>query len=246
MSIHLESVPLPLDRIEAALYIDNVSDCSGYVEVKTKTNITDLGIMEEILANSTVGFKSKRDLLNFQDNGMMYYYFVDETVEIAFFGTFKKEDIKIFVSALNKEFYMKTTGIVQEKLFEEQNLKVQEVTKHVKKFKISSVLKNKDIISQSLDDTFGGFLTKDELIKFQNIGKIVLNKTNEGTYDFIFIGDYDENQAKLYVENITKSYSLIIQEQTYLKVLENIQKNNMSLESEIIDNEDSIVLTINL
>ncbi|MDO5826254.1 MAG: hypothetical protein Q4Q22_07725, partial [Methanosphaera sp.] len=60
------------------------------------------------------------------------------------------------------------------------------------------------------------------------------------------IGDYDEKEAINYVENITDEYTLHVQEQTYLKVLEKIEKENLTLESEIVDNEDSIVLTLNI
>jgi len=241
MSIHLESVALPLDKIDNALYIDSLDNTSGYVEVKTKTNMTDFDVMEDILANSTVGFKSKRDLMNFQDNGMMYYYFEGDTIEIAFFGTFKKKDINTFVTALNTEFYNKTHQSLTN-----SDVELQEVTETVNKFKIPSILKNKSIIDEVLENSYGGFLTKNELEEFQNIGKIIVQQAPDDTYDFIFIGDYEEDQAKNYVKSITEEYSLKVQEETYLKVLEKINKQNISLESEIIDNEDSIVLTLKL
>ena len=60
------------------------------------------------------------------------------------------------------------------------------------------------------------------------------------------MGDYDEEEATRYVNNITEEYTLIVQEQTYLKVLEKIEKENITLESEIVDNEDSIILTLNI
>ena len=91
-----------------------------------------------------------------------------------------------------------------------------------------------------------GYSSKNDLINFQNKGDILLEKTEDDTINFIFVGDYDQNEAERYVNNISDEYALVIQEQTYLKVLERIEKENLSLESEIIDNEDSIVLTLNV
>ena len=39
---------------------------------------------------------------------------------------------------------------------------------------------------------------------------------------------------------------LINQEMTYVKLIEKIKKNNYKLEKEIIDNENSIILTLNI
>ena len=91
-----------------------------------------------------------------------------------------------------------------------------------------------------------GYNSKEELEKFRNIGKISFNKTINGTYDFVFTGDYDEEEAKKYVKNISDEYALKVQEQTYLKLIEKIKKEKLNLESEIVDSEDSIILTLNI
>ncbi|WP_323735855.1 hypothetical protein PXD04_08170 [Methanosphaera sp. ISO3-F5] len=111
---------------------------------------------------------------------------------------------------------------------------------------ISSNLTDKTIIDSVLSESYLGFSSRKELEEFQNIGSIKINRNSAGTYDFIFAGEYDESRAKKYVEDITDEYALEIQERTYLKVLEKIKEKDMSLESEIIDKENSIVLTINI
>ena len=62
----------------------------------------------------------------------------------------------------------------------------------------------------------------------------------------IKIGNYQKDEVSNYVKNLNDAYKSKIQEMTYVKLIEKIKKNNYKLEKEIIDNENSIILTLNI
>ena len=124
----------------------------------------------------------------------------------------------------------------------------EEVAKKVelKTLKISTNMKNKAVIESIMDTSYLGYNSKKEIDDFKNKGLIVLNKSDDDTYDVVFLGDYENSQAEEFVENLSYEYANKIQEITYEKVLEKIRQKNYSLESEVIDTNDSIVLTLNV
>ena len=61
-----------------------------------------------------------------------------------------------------------------------------------------------------------------------------------------FFGNYQKDEVSNYVKNLNDAYKSKIQEMTYVKLIEKIKKNNYKLEKEIIDNENSIILTLNI
>ena len=74
----------------------------------------------------------------------------------------------------------------------------------------------------------------------------VLNKLEDNTYELVFFGNYQKDEVSNYVKNLNDAYKSEIQEMTYVKLIEKIKKNNYKLEKEIIDNENSIILTLNM
>ena len=307
MSIHLQSVPIPFGMDPATYFRNRVGP--GAKVAKVNTNVTDYEIMKNIIANSTVGFKSKRALRNFQNRCIMYFEDNGQTVDITFIGNFTNNEVHSFVSNLNREFnqrnkqpysndirtHFKDTinknkkenkrkvkkkqerlmkkrkhqneinvknkkHEIDSELIKKENEEIHEIIEDTPRekilieetilpenqFIISSNLRDKSIIDQVLNESYIGYNSREQLENFQNIGKISFNKTINGTYDFVFIGNYNEEEAKKYIDTISEEYALIVQEQTYLKVIEKIKKENLTLESEIVDSEDSIVLTLNI
>lgn len=247
MSIHLHSVPLPLDSIEKSSYLEEINTYGDFKDFKVKTVIDDMDLLVEILDDSLLGFKNKRALTNFRDNGEMYFYFVDDIIEIFFTGKYSPEESRMFVENLNKEFLIRTNQY-NEELYDqnENNPVVEEEIIPPKKFLIRTNMRQPDLIEEVRNESYLCFKSVEDLQAFNNIGQIVTSKNENGTYDIVFVGDYNEALAKDYVKSITEEYSLKVQEQTYLKVLENAKKENYSIESEIIDENDSIILTLNV
>lgn len=107
-------------------------------------------------------------------------------------------------------------------------------------------MKNIDIIESIMKENFLGFHSQEELNEFKERGKISLNKLEDNTYELVFFGNYQKDEVSNYVKNLNDAYKSKIQEMTYVKLIEKIKKNNYKLEKEIIDNENSIILTLNM
>lgn len=279
MSLHLHSVPLPIDQINNAVTLDNLSRDSRGVDFKIPTLIDDENRMSNILANKLLGFKNKRALQNFTNQGDMTFYYNDTgKIEVLFVGNFDKNESIQFINNLNHEFLSQTNRLylyqeipldiekipeVQSKIEtipERKNTiqkqkatpqkqlatppKVEEVK--VKKFKVTSNMKDKDMINSIMKESYLGYNSSEELEKFLSTGKIALHQAENGTYEFIFIGDYDEQEATRYIKTMTEEYAAKVQEVTYEKVIQKLKQKNYTLESEIVDNNDSIVLTVNV
>ncbi|WP_323735865.1 hypothetical protein PXD04_08220 [Methanosphaera sp. ISO3-F5] len=208
-------------------------------DVTIRTSVNSMDTLNEILdKDHTLGFKSKQDFINFENQGTMLFRLKDNKIEIRFVGDYDLKDINIFINAINNDF---------KKISNIDNVNLTIVNEKSKQsFKIPSNLKDEKIINSILKDNYLGFSSKKALNEFQNKGEIILKKNDDETLDFLFIGNYNKKEAENYVKNISDEYALLIQEQTYLKVLERIENENLNLESEIIDNEDSIILTLNI
>lgn len=240
-----------MDRIDKALSIYDLSRDSRGVDFKVHTQMTDMNLVESILQDKLLGFKNKRDLINFRNQGQMIFYYENNTdgLSIVFFGNYPKNDTIMFINNLTKEYLTQTNQMY---LYEQIPYDVErfeeEVAKKVelKTLKISTNMKNKAVIESIMDTSYLGYNSKKEIDDFKNKGLIVLNKSDDDTYDVVFLGDYENSEAEEFVENLSYEYANKIQEITYEKVLEKIRQKNYSLESEVIDTNDSIVLTLNV
>lgn len=245
-------------------------------DFKINTNIRseDYDLMQRILATKLLGFKSKTAYLNFRDSGNMLFNHGGDTIVIYFLNGYYAKNAIVFVNNLCRE-YSKITGAPLQEInmqheeaeepVEETKREIVETEKPVQleseidtteeiepvieekpKFKIHTNMKNMEIMNNIMDESYLGFNSKEEVEAFKNKGEIMTSINSEGTYDLVFVGDYDKQQAKSYVDNLTDEYKSKVQEMTYEKVMEKIKEKNYSVESEVVDNQDSIVLTLNV
>lgn len=245
MSIHLTTVPLPVDKINKAIDISDLDKNSKGVDFKISTPMSDMNCMQDILEHNLLGFKNKRSLLEFQDKGVIYYYYSqNNNIDIAFIGNFPKNEAITFINNLNYAYLSQTNQL---DLFKEIPYDIEKVEPvMVKKFKINTTMKNKDIIDSILNESTVGYDSKEKLQKFIATGQMTIKKTEDDSLDFIFIGDYDEDESKDFIRNLTDEYCSKVQEITYEKLLEKIKEKNLVLESENVDKDDSIILTLSI
>lgn len=245
MSIQIKALPQPLSKI-----IDSTSNIyelgdeyySDDVNFKIRTNIPSVVDLEDILKNpnNLFGFKTKESLLNFSRQGEMLFYIVDSHVEILFMGNFPKNQAINFVTSICEEYDQNSGNSIF-------NVNLKEITdENHPKFRIQTDMKNIDIIESIMKENFLGFHSQEELNEFKERGKISLNKLEDNTYELVFFGNYQKDEVSNYVKNLNDAYKSKIQEMTYVKLIEKIKKNNYKLEKEIIDNENSIILTLNM
>ncbi|MBE6493310.1 MAG: hypothetical protein E7Z84_01685 [Methanosphaera stadtmanae] len=255
MSIHLETIPLPLDQIDKASDIKDLKSDSSNVDFKITTKMTDFDLMEDILENNLLGFKNKRSLTNFRDSGMMCFNTLDNgQIQIALLGGYDINDSVIFLNNLTKEYFYRLNqmNLYEEIVLEDKktiysnNVIKPKKEVAIKKQMISTNMKNKEIIENIMKTSYLGYNTEEQRDNFINKGEIMLSKTKDGTYDIIFLGNYNKEETRKFLDNLKDEYATQVQEITYENVLKKIKEQNYSLESEIVDDKDSIVLTINI
>ncbi|MDO5826256.1 MAG: hypothetical protein Q4Q22_07735 [Methanosphaera sp.] len=251
MSIHLTAVTLDMDRIDKVISLKDLSKDSKGVDFKVQTQMTNMDITESILQNKLLGFKNKRDLLNYRNRGQMIFYRENgsNNISVVFFGDYPKNDTIMFINNLNREYLLQTNQmyLYEEIPYDTESFEDDVVKKvELKTLRISTNMKNKEVMESIMDSSFLGYNTKTEIEEFKSKGLIVFNKADNDTYDVVFLGDYNSQEAENFVKNLSYEYANKIQEITYEKVLEKIKEKNYALESELIDTNDSIVLTINV
>ena len=107
-------------------------------------------------------------------------------------------------------------------------------------------MKNKDLLIKAISKYAQRFKDEEQLADFINKGSLEISQTRRGTYNIVFHG-YFRDDEKNYITNfIQDEYNYMVQEETYRKVAEHIKKKNYEILSEDIDDEDSIVMTINI
>ncbi|MBE6494566.1 MAG: DUF1257 domain-containing protein [Methanosphaera stadtmanae] len=117
----------------------------------------------------------------------------------------------------------------------------------IKQTIIKTNFKNQEFIKDALIH-YGLKLNENtsNITSFLEKGTVTFKKNQEGTYDIIFIGNLDENTINNFNSQINEEYMKIVQEDTYEKVIENIKSKDMTLENEVVTDDDSIVLTISI
>lgn len=250
MSIHINSIPLSikqedLDLINETIDVSKLNEYDEGINFKIKTDIKYGDILRDILRDSDelFGFKNQEELKAFKDKGELFFYNLKSGVEILFVGNFPKKEAISFTNELCEK-YSEITDETVSKIDSNGNLK--KIDGGNIKFKIATCMKNINLIESIMENSFLGFNSQKELDEFRNKGQILTSKATNDTYDIIFMGDFQEEEAKLYVQNLTDKYKLELQELTYNRVIEKIKERKYNIESEIIDNKEAIVLTLNV
>ncbi len=118
-----------------------------------------------------------------------------------------------------ENYYSIPTKMVEENLL-----------KQVLKGYSSAVLENKESLAQHLEDG---------VIYFRKNEKI-------GNFEAVFSKEIPQEEAINLISSLNDEYSSLIQEIVYKTVIDNLGENNLSLESEEVLDDDSIVLTLNV
>ena len=60
------------------------------------------------------------------------------------------------------------------------------------------------------------------------------------------ISGSDTNNSQEKVNNLESEYAINVQENAYMQIMEKLKENNMQLEDEVVEEDNTIVLTINI
>ena len=74
--------------------------------------------------------------------------------------------------------------------------------------------------------------------------KLEFEKGKDGIYDMLIT--HKENEDMSIVDELSDEYKLNVQEQSYMNIKQNLEKQNLSIESEEVMEDNSIMITVNL
>ena len=111
---------------------------------------------------------------------------------------------------------------------------------------IKTNMKTKEFVINAISKYTERFKDDEELLDFIDKGSIEFSITKKGTYNIIFNGFFREDEIMYIKDFILEEYMYQVQEETYRKLSEKIRKHNYQILSEEIDDNDSIILTVNI
>ncbi|WP_424356364.1 hypothetical protein [Methanobacterium sp. MBAC-LM] len=76
--------------------------------------------------------------------------------------------------------------------------------------------------------------------------RVIFEKDENGVFNAVFLGNISLEKAKEFISDINGEYTKLVQEQVYQKLLKNASERNLRLESEDVQEDNSIVLTFAL
>lgn len=108
-------------------------------------------------------------------------------------------------------------------------------------------MKDSNLLKRALE-VFGykPFLEKEFIDVTLAEYELIFQLNEQNIFEAVFKGDINEEDAQKIISDVYDEYTKLVQEQVYYKVLENIQDYNIELESESIQEDNSIVLTLNI
>ncbi|AAU25609.1 hypothetical protein NSQ93_06235 [Bacillus sp. FSL W8-0445] len=112
-------------------------------------------------------------------------------------------------------------------------------------YTMPTVMKDEDLLKKALDQngckTIELGTTNVEAIMEDSA--VTFHLTEEGTFKAAFDRSVDKNQAREFIDQIEEEYKRILQQETYLKLIEKAEHEGLVLENETVTNENSVVLT---
>ena len=74
----------------------------------------------------------------------------------------------------------------------------------------------------------------------------MFERDDEKAQYFLIIKYLDDFNVDLEVTSINNEYAINVQEQSYNQIIENLKNNNMEIEDEEIQDDNTIVITVNV
>ena len=120
---------------------------------------------------------------------------------------------------------------------------------HILEKSFETIFMDKNILMKTLEEHGVQNISENEYGQISgNIDSYVLNferMENDKPY-FVKISCLESDNAKEKFEDLTSEYTLNVQEESYLSIVNKLKENNMEIEDEEVMDDNTIVLTVNL
>lgn len=111
-------------------------------------------------------------------------------------------------------------------------------------YKMKTSMKDENILQEALENR-GSHVTLDEMQIEASIGDvdIVFQREEDDTISAFFNKEINQHESKEFLSYTEKEYKRIVQQKTYEKLLERAKHEGLVLQSDKVNEENTIVLT---
>jgi len=108
-------------------------------------------------------------------------------------------------------------------------------------YKLQSFMNDESLVKKALEQYGCSFRTEDKTLSIEDFKIGFLQ--NEESFDAIFDSTIKLEDAKQFLTNIEEEYTHLVQQDTYLKLIKRAKEQGLILETEEVNENNSIVLT---
>lgn len=114
-----------------------------------------------------------------------------------------------------------------------------------KTFSIPTIMKDEKVLRKALDSYGCTSQLVEEKNMVTKVGdiKIVFHQDAEGVFEALFDSDIPFETAEEFIRHLQEEYTSIVQQETYLNLLEKAKEQGLILETEEVSSDNSIILT---
>lgn len=209
-------------------------------EVMLKKNIRNVNSEEYFYYCYKTPYKYKDDVIDLLHKNKIENITKDTENEIRF--RFNNKNYKYIRSNKRDYFYLES----------EQKISLLDINSGKKQLTSRTLKTNytdKDVLIKTLREYGAGNIESDDYnVSCDMFGvKLFYSKNfSQGSYNLEISRISDEKQCTQMLDDLDDEYNLNIQDITYRKIIERIKSQNLSLESEEVGDDNSILLTINV
>jgi hypothetical protein len=126
-----------------------------------------------------------------------------------------------------------------------QGMVVTRGEKRQQQFVLKTRMKNRELLLSALRKTGVEPVEKDGIIRTAHgpDKQLSFHLNEENGYDVRFTGKWSLEEAEEWTTQLHEEYTLLLQEQVYRKLLERSKERGLDLETEEVEDDNSIVLT---
>lgn len=209
-------------------------------DVILKKNVRDIDSKEVFYYCYKTPLKSKKDVLELLEKNKIENISKNSELEIRF--RFNNKNYKYIRANKQDCFHLES----------EQNISLVNIIKG-KKPMFSRTLKtnftDREVLIKTLEEygaeeiDFDGYNVSCDLLGM----RLLYSKNySKGSYDLEINKITDENECSKILEDLSDEYGSNVQEMTYKKIIERIKSQNFHISSEEIEDDNSIILTIDV
>ena len=121
--------------------------------------------------------------------------------------------------------------------------------KHFLKKKIETPFADKDVLMKTLSEHGINNLRENEFGQIRGVSgdyELTFEKANESSPYSLIIEYAKGFNPESEINSIGAEYTINVQEQSYNQIVENLKNNNMEIENEEIQDDNTIVITVNV